>query len=161
MKLWERHTGKIGRSVERCDAVGAVRCAALIAWFAGPLPALAQDNVVATATLPRDLSPWRMYLNADPVVKAVLIGLVFASMGAARDRARTRGRWSSTTYSRGRSRAIAPSSTMPRRRCCGSCAQYDLALSFGNCSEIFYARARTNVLTRPRPICDISVQFLL
>ena len=61
---------------------GAVPCTALIAWFAGPLPALAQDNVVATATLPRDLSPWGMYLNADPVVKAVLIGLVFASIVA-------------------------------------------------------------------------------
>jgi len=52
----------------------------LIAWLAGPLPALAQDNVVATATLPRDLSPWGMYLNADPVVKAVLIILVIASV---------------------------------------------------------------------------------
>ena len=144
-----------------CVSAASLHGAAMLAWLAAPVPALAQDNVVATAALPRDLSPWGMYLNADPVVKAVLIGLVFASMGAARDRARTRGRWSSTTYSRGRSRAIAPSSTMPRRRCCGSCAQYDLALSFGNCSEIFYARARTNVLTRPRPICDISVQFLL
>ena len=54
--------------------------AGLIAWLAGPLPALAQDNVVATATLPRDLSPWGMYLNADPVVKAVLIILVIASV---------------------------------------------------------------------------------
>src|SRR4029450_2521077 len=36
--------------------------------------------VVATATLPRDLSPWGMYLNADAVVKAVLIGLAFASI---------------------------------------------------------------------------------
>ena len=35
---------------------------------------------MATATLPPDLSPWGMYLNADPVVKAVLIGLVFASI---------------------------------------------------------------------------------
>jgi biopolymer transport protein ExbB len=52
----------------------------LIAWLAEPLPALAQDNIVATATLPRDLSPWGMYLNADPVVKAVLIGLAFASI---------------------------------------------------------------------------------
>jgi biopolymer transport protein ExbB len=52
----------------------------LIAWLAAPLSALAQDNVVATATLPRDLSPWGMYLNADPVVKAVLIGLAFASV---------------------------------------------------------------------------------
>src|SRR6516165_1628121 len=32
------------------------------------------------ATLPRDLSPWGMYLSADPVVKAVLIGLAFASV---------------------------------------------------------------------------------
>jgi biopolymer transport protein ExbB len=52
----------------------------LIAWLAEPSAALAQDNVVATATLPRDLSPWGMFLNADPVVKAVLIGLAFASL---------------------------------------------------------------------------------
>jgi biopolymer transport protein ExbB len=42
--------------------------------------ARAQDAVIATATLPRDLSPWGMYLNADPVVKAVLIGLALASV---------------------------------------------------------------------------------
>ena len=36
------------------------RGAALIAWLAVPLPAVAQDNVLATATLPRDLSPWGM-----------------------------------------------------------------------------------------------------
>jgi biopolymer transport protein ExbB len=53
---------------------------ALIAWLAEPSAAFAQDNVMATATLPRDLSPWGMYLNADPVVKAVLIGLVLASI---------------------------------------------------------------------------------
>jgi biopolymer transport protein ExbB len=45
-----------------------------------PLPAFAQDNVVATATLPRDLSPWGMFVGADSVVKAVLIGLAFASV---------------------------------------------------------------------------------
>jgi biopolymer transport protein ExbB len=47
-----------------------------------PVSALAQDPdapLVGTATLPRDLSPWGMYLNADVVVKAVLIGLAFAS----------------------------------------------------------------------------------
>jgi biopolymer transport protein ExbB len=53
-----------------------LRGAAMIALLIVPLPALAQDNVVAIATLPRDLSPWGMYLNADLVVKAVLIGLV-------------------------------------------------------------------------------------
>jgi biopolymer transport protein ExbB len=50
------------------------------ALIAVPVSALAQDNIVATATLPRDLSPWGMYLNADLVVKAVLIGLAFASL---------------------------------------------------------------------------------
>jgi biopolymer transport protein ExbB len=54
--------------------------AALIAWLTQPSAALAQDSVVATATLPRDLTPWGMYLNADAVVKAVLIGLALASV---------------------------------------------------------------------------------
>jgi biopolymer transport protein ExbB len=32
------------------------------------------------AALPRDLSPWGMFMNADVVVKAVMVGLVFASI---------------------------------------------------------------------------------
>src|SRR5689334_18514281 len=32
------------------------------------------------SSLPRDLSPWGMFVNADVVVKAVLIGLTFASV---------------------------------------------------------------------------------
>jgi biopolymer transport protein ExbB len=44
----------------------------------------AQDSgdvaIIGTATLPRDLSPWGMFLNADPVVKGVLIGLLLASV---------------------------------------------------------------------------------
>jgi biopolymer transport protein ExbB len=51
-----------------------------MASAAMPGIALAQDAVIATTTLPRDLSPWGMYLNADPVVKAVLIGLALASV---------------------------------------------------------------------------------
>jgi biopolymer transport protein ExbB len=35
---------------------------------------------MVTALLPRDLSPWGMFLSADVVVKAVLIGLAFASV---------------------------------------------------------------------------------
>src|SRR5258705_3815773 len=50
------------------------------ALIAVPVSALAQDNIVATATLPRDLSRWGMFVNADSVVKAVLIGLAFASL---------------------------------------------------------------------------------
>jgi biopolymer transport protein ExbB len=40
----------------------------------------AAGGVVGTPTLPRDLSPWDMFLGADPLVKAVLIGLAFASV---------------------------------------------------------------------------------
>ena len=36
--------------------------------------------MIASAALPRDLSPWGMFLNADIVVKAVMVGLVFASL---------------------------------------------------------------------------------
>jgi biopolymer transport protein ExbB len=32
------------------------------------------------ATLPHDLSPWGMFVSADPLVKGVLIGLAFASV---------------------------------------------------------------------------------
>jgi biopolymer transport protein ExbB len=43
-----------------------------------PGAAFAQEGTIES--LPRDLSPWGMYLNADPVVKGVLIGLSFASV---------------------------------------------------------------------------------
>ena len=49
-------------------------------------PALAEPNAVAVQpsaialTLPRDLSPWGMFLAADIVVKAVMVGLAFASL---------------------------------------------------------------------------------
>jgi biopolymer transport protein ExbB len=35
---------------------------------------------IGRALLPQDLSPWGMFLNADLVVKAVIIGLAFASL---------------------------------------------------------------------------------
>jgi biopolymer transport protein ExbB len=56
------------------------------------LSALAQDGgtlgaptapappVSGVGDLPRDLTPWGMFVNADPLVKGVLIGLVFASI---------------------------------------------------------------------------------
>ena len=37
-------------------------------------------SVIAAAVLPHDLSPWGMFLNADIVVKVVMVGLVFASL---------------------------------------------------------------------------------
>jgi biopolymer transport protein ExbB len=69
-----------GRVRTRHGMCANVSAAALFVWLADALPAWAQDNVIGTATLPRDLSPWGMFLNADPVVKAVLVGLAFASL---------------------------------------------------------------------------------
>jgi biopolymer transport protein ExbB len=77
MELWHRRQGRALRGASNIVTLSAV---AMMAWLAVPLPALAQDNVVANATLPRDLSVRGMFLNADPVVKAVMIGLVFASV---------------------------------------------------------------------------------
>src|SRR5271166_2052650 len=44
-----------------------------------PTPS-AEAPSVGTATLPQNLSPWGMFLNAAPIVKAVMIGLAFASL---------------------------------------------------------------------------------
>ena len=60
-------------------------CSGMVARFAGLLaclaitaePAFAQG---ANPLLPRNLSPWGMFLNADIVVKAVMVGLAFASL---------------------------------------------------------------------------------
>jgi biopolymer transport protein ExbB len=49
-------------------------------WMIQPVVALAQGAVAGNAALPRDLSPWGMFVNADEVVKAVLLGLAFASV---------------------------------------------------------------------------------
>jgi biopolymer transport protein ExbB len=42
--------------------------------------AAATPSVVGAAALPRDLSPWGMFLAADMIVKAVMIGLALASV---------------------------------------------------------------------------------
>ncbi|WP_421697023.1 tonB-system energizer ExbB [Ancylobacter sp.] len=46
---------------------------------AGVAPEVGEDSSVA-AQLPHDLSPWGMFMAADWVVKAVMIGLAFASV---------------------------------------------------------------------------------
>ena len=66
-------------------AGNAPQMAAFAAGLMLPAPALAQtppgvpDSSILLS-LPRDLSPWGMFLSADIVVKAVLIGLAFASV---------------------------------------------------------------------------------
>src|SRR5262245_55526647 len=42
--------------------------------------ASAQEIATTSAELPRDLSPWGMFQSADLVVKAVMVGLLFASI---------------------------------------------------------------------------------
>jgi biopolymer transport protein ExbB len=81
--------GRVSRSLRGlCARTAMLRDATAIALIGVASPAFAQDAAppalapdnVANATLPRDLSTWGMYLNADPIVKAVLIGLAFASV---------------------------------------------------------------------------------
>ena len=43
-------------------------------------PAGHQPGVIGAVHLPRDLSPWSMFASADIVVKAVMVGLAFASV---------------------------------------------------------------------------------
>jgi biopolymer transport protein ExbB len=76
LNIWRRFS-----CGERRHAVA--RSVIALSLLAMPLSALAQEvgdtPVIGNASLPRDLSPYGMFLNADPVVKAVLIGLVLAS----------------------------------------------------------------------------------
>ena len=51
----------------------------LAADLAGAQEQPPAGNPIDVATLPRDLSPWGMYMQADIVVKAVMIGLAIAS----------------------------------------------------------------------------------
>ena len=66
-----------GHSVHDWTAAGLL---GTIASAVTPAIARAQDAIIGAAALPRDLSPWGMYLNADPVVKGILIGLALASV---------------------------------------------------------------------------------
>jgi len=64
---------------------GGEFCSGMITRFAGFLTCLAATAEPALAQspnplLPRNLSPWGMFLNADIVVKVVMIGLAFASL---------------------------------------------------------------------------------
>jgi biopolymer transport protein ExbB len=78
-RLDTRSAGRAARRVWRLAG-----CAVALV-LAAPSLAFAQAdgaaaNPVAEATLPHDLSPWGMFMQADVVVKAVMIGLAFASL---------------------------------------------------------------------------------
>ncbi len=53
------------------------KAAGAVAGAAAPPPG---QPAVASAELPQDLSPWGMFLHADDLVKAVMIGLALASL---------------------------------------------------------------------------------
>jgi biopolymer transport protein ExbB len=55
-------------------------CAGFSVAVANAQTSSSEAVAVATGILPRDLSPWGMFLNADIVVKVVMVGLVFASI---------------------------------------------------------------------------------
>ena len=46
----------------------------------GTATPMAPPTEIAPAELPRDLTPWGMFMSADVIVKAVMLGLVFASV---------------------------------------------------------------------------------
>ena len=93
------------------------------------LPACAapetRPSAGVTATLPRDLSPWGMFVNADIVVKLVMVGLAFRLAGhldglrrqvlgiVDRDAQGARGAWASE---RGAFARRGASAARPQRR---------------------------------------------
>jgi biopolymer transport protein ExbB len=73
------------RKRSRSPTIGtAIACAAVMLVIGFYLPAaMAQEeppSVQGSVLLPRDLSPWGMFMNADVVVKVVMVGLVIASI---------------------------------------------------------------------------------
>jgi len=62
-------------------ALGVLIIAAAVVTASSAVNAQDQlPSIQGTAVLPRDLSPWGMFMNADVVVKVVMIGLVIASV---------------------------------------------------------------------------------
>jgi len=65
-------------SASRVWVAAAIAISAMPA-LADDLPVSIADNVMRAA-LPRDLSPWNMFLSADGIVKAVIVALAIASV---------------------------------------------------------------------------------
>ncbi|UWU73649.1 tonB-system energizer ExbB [Bradyrhizobium huanghuaihaiense] len=60
--------------------VAAAPAAAAPAAPTAAAPAAAKSEAVSTAPAMKELSPWVMFMSADVIVKAVMIGLAFASL---------------------------------------------------------------------------------
>jgi len=70
-----QHSGKKYRRTKYTTITAIASFCSSIAMLSQPAFAQAENPL-----LPRNLSPWGMFLNADIVVKAVMIGLAFASL---------------------------------------------------------------------------------
>jgi len=68
-------TDRRGGGIRRRATAGFASISLCLVALTGPAFAQAQNPL-----LPKNLSPWGMFLNADIVVKAVMIGLAFASL---------------------------------------------------------------------------------
>jgi biopolymer transport protein ExbB len=87
---WRRRLARARRCCVRVVILGVIAAPALVSPALvspalvlaanGQAPDAAQGLVLGDASLPRDLSPWGMFTSADIVVKAVIIGLAFASV---------------------------------------------------------------------------------
>ncbi len=73
-------TRMIGRMLLSRKALAALLGLAAFALFSPAAAQTAAEAPVATALLPKDLSPWGMFLSADVFVKAVMIILASASL---------------------------------------------------------------------------------
>jgi biopolymer transport protein ExbB len=76
-------TGIMNRKFRNLRCLWLLTALPILGWLL-PSIALAQTPPAPAADillkLPRDLSPWGMFMAADIVVKAVMVGLVFASV---------------------------------------------------------------------------------
>jgi biopolymer transport protein ExbB len=68
------------RSAPRFAAYWGAIATLIFAFAATSALAQSNDSSVAIVALPQDLSPWGMFVHADIIVKAVMIGLAFASL---------------------------------------------------------------------------------
>src|SRR5438552_1861938 len=67
----------IGQATGQGTPIAPLTAPAAPSPAAGALPG---EHMISSAELPEDLSPWGMFENSDLVVKAVIIGLAFASL---------------------------------------------------------------------------------
>ena len=70
-----------GQRIRRWSVTGVVaETSAFLVVGVSAAFAQAGESSIAVAALPQDLSPWGMFLHADTIVKAVMIGLAAASL---------------------------------------------------------------------------------